>query len=245
MTSIPLHLEGLDDYKPWDIGVHLFNVFNDLIQPTASQISPREAAEKINMLYPDKEKEGGLYREETASFFLELDDMHVKLASQVPYQRPEMNRLVELFFEIRKLPLFIGSGLVQPRLRSGPVKYDVRAITLRKDQNEKRFKFRNLSSFLARLAKAGFEDSNMLYALTALQDALEYEFEASNASHVLSSDYLVPIAAEWIIMAGELMPLNGGNMGGDREKEAAERMRCIEEQKSKVENNQTVSAMDS
>lgn len=162
----------------------------------------------------------------------------------------------------------------------------MRAITLRKDQNEKRFKFRNLSSFLARLAKAGFEDSNMLYALTALQDALEYEFEASNASHVLSSDYLVPIAAEWIIMAGELMPLNGGNMGGyaslggplwkgepklslerwqfwmrrfeffascealmeetrDREKEAAERMRCIEEQKSKVENNQTVSAMDS
>ncbi|KAJ8067382.1 hypothetical protein OCU04_004733 [Sclerotinia nivalis] len=152
-------------------------------------------------------------------------------------------------------------------------------MTFQRDQNENRFKFRNLSSFLARLAKAGFEDSNMLYALTALQDALEYEFEASNASHVLSSDYLVPMAAEWIIMAGESMSLDGGNVGGyaslggplwegdpklslerwqfwmrrfevfagcealmeetrNTAKEAAEKMRCIEEQKSKIVNNQ-------
>ncbi|KAF7861453.1 hypothetical protein EAF04_008018 [Stromatinia cepivora] len=158
-------------------------------------------------------------------------------------------------------------------------------MTFQKDQNENRFKFRNLSSFLVRLAKAGFEDSNMMYALTALQDALEYEFEASNASHALSSDYLVPMAAEWITMAGELMSLDGGNVGGyasqggplwqgepklslerwhfwmrrfeifagcevlmeetrNSAKEAAGKMRCIEEQKYKIENNQTVSVID-
>ncbi|CAD6444658.1 66723270-2f82-4e4f-8f61-1642536995f8 [Sclerotinia trifoliorum] len=235
MTLIPLHLEFLDDDSPWDIGVHLFNVFNNLVQPSASQISPREAAEKINMLHPDNEKED-------------------------------------------------GSGLGPATIEEWS-HYDVRAITVRKDQNEKLFKFRNLSSFLARLAKAGFEDSNMLYALTALQNALEYEFEASDASHVLSSDYLVPIAAGWIIKAGELMPLNGGNMGGyaslggplwkgepklllerwhfwmrrfevfgdcealmeetrNMAKEAVEKMKCIEEQKSKIKDNQTVSVMD-
>jgi hypothetical protein len=62
------------------------------------------------MTHHNNDQLDALYREDIISFFLELDEMHVKLASQVPYDRPEMDRLVDLFFEIRKLPLFIGSG---------------------------------------------------------------------------------------------------------------------------------------
>ncbi|RAL59234.1 hypothetical protein DID88_006949 [Monilinia fructigena] len=135
--------------------------------------------------------------------------MHVKLASQVPYQRPEMDRLVDLFFELQKLPLFEGSGFGAATIEEW-FQYDARAMHMasQTDQDQERVRFRNLSSFLARLVKAGFEDSEMLYAFITLQEALEYEFEAANASHVLASEYLVSMAAEWIIMAGEAFLLD-------------------------------------
>ncbi|ESZ91552.1 hypothetical protein SBOR_8053 [Sclerotinia borealis F-4128] len=212
MTSIPLHLDDLDDENPWDIGVDLFNVFNDLIQPSASQLSVHEAAEKINMLHPDNEQEDGLYREAAISFTLEMDDMHVKLASQILYQRPEMDKLVDLFFDSKAA--FVQRERIGTKLTGGVVEYNARAMIAQNDQPQDCVKYRNLSSFLARLAKAGFEDSNMLYAFIALHEAMEFEFEASNVFHVVESEYLVPIAAEWIIKAGELISLNGGTVGG-------------------------------
>lgn len=95
-----------DDH--WHVSLQKFAILNELLQ-SKSNLSTLNAAQQIIGLHPSHRIQKGLREgeeiEEPASFFLELWDVMLGVADQIPPRNSLMqDRLVELLQELRGLP---------------------------------------------------------------------------------------------------------------------------------------------
>lgn len=94
---------------PWFVAQEIFDILTELLQPS-SNLSLTAAAERIDGFHPAKRTDKG-EKEEPASFFLELWDVYVQIAQQLPHNHPGQEKLAKLAQVLRDLPSQAGAEI--------------------------------------------------------------------------------------------------------------------------------------
>lgn len=107
MASLTLRPAFLDDQDIWIIEQKAFDVLNKYLQPDGA-ISAQSAAQAINELTPMNRRassQGSSEKlEAPESFLLEICELFIEVAKQIPYDHPSQGKYVEFFTELSALP---------------------------------------------------------------------------------------------------------------------------------------------
>ena len=99
MSSVELSIE---DDDPWAISQDIFNILCDFTQ-SSTPPSVAAAARSLNALYPDNRPQQGTTKEGAESFLLEMWDVVLKVAIQLPSGSVEQEKLATLLKTMRGL----------------------------------------------------------------------------------------------------------------------------------------------
>ncbi|KAI9793195.1 MAG: hypothetical protein M1816_000616 [Peltula sp. TS41687] len=230
MSALQLRLETNDGGEPWIIEQKIFNLLNDYLQPHNSTLTPAAAAQELNSLFPLNrvDEAGEAEKEEPESFLWEMWGVVIQVAKQTPWKSAASahEKLAEFIKALRDLPsettvpiwgsdskIWQDLPLLGPNLVEAWEALDVPTLTnAAADRVEERQGLQNFNAFEARLTRDGTCDCRMT-AVWALKEALEQEPDPRNPAYHRQGpvlDCFVPVAAEWISIAGQAL-LDGGH----------------------------------
>ncbi|KKY14250.1 hypothetical protein UCDDS831_g08311 [Diplodia seriata] len=184
MSSLHLTIDFTVPYddEPWTFEYKTFDVLNEYLQPQ-SHTSPASAAIQLNDLL------------EHVSI-LQIWDIIFRVAAQVPHDHPSQDRLMALIFALRDFP-------VQPN-RFAELDEDGEAGQATTASTRNSSPWRNLQTLAARLTHAGLAALSH-DAIITLSLALECRPDPRSRAYQTRAtklDFHVPIAAQWIMVAG-------------------------------------------
>ncbi|KAL1642553.1 hypothetical protein SLS58_005321 [Diplodia intermedia] len=195
MSSLHLTIDFTVPYddEPWTFEYKTFDVLNEYLQPQ-SHTSPSSAAIQLNDLL------------EHVSI-LQIWDIIFRVAGQVPYDHPSQDRVIALIFALRDAP-------VQPNRFAELDGMDMTLTDIFHQHGEagqattastgNGSPWRNLQTLTARLTHAGLA-ARSHDAIVALSLALECRPDPRSRAYQTRAtmlDFHVPIAAQWIMVAG-------------------------------------------
>jgi len=103
MADTPLAL-SLEDDEPTVIQKKIFDILNEVLQPT-STASLEEAAKALDNLHPDRRpEEPGQEKETPDSFIYSFFQPFHTVAKQIPHRHPAHDKLAELVKTLQILP---------------------------------------------------------------------------------------------------------------------------------------------
>ncbi len=106
MAEEPINLESVKD-GPFIPEFHQkpYELWNDLLQP-GSQISPAEAAKRINELFPLRKPEDDdeSYAEAAELFLWHFWELLIKIVQLLPYEHQAQTKVILIIEELSRLP---------------------------------------------------------------------------------------------------------------------------------------------
>jgi hypothetical protein len=93
--------ERLEEF-PWEVGQQIFDILKDFLQQS-TDISASTAAARVNALFFEKRREDD-EEDPPGGFLLELWDIVLNLAEQIPFDNPAMEKLVDFMRKLVEIP---------------------------------------------------------------------------------------------------------------------------------------------
>ncbi|CAA7270757.1 unnamed protein product [Cyclocybe aegerita] len=211
-----LNLAVRDRFLKWTITAKIFNILDTYLRPS-STIAPIDAAQEINQLFPlNRPTEGEEPNEEPISFLWEMWELVLDVVSQLPWDHPSQERSIDLLKALRSLPdpvMVDMPGFGEMRVWADlpilhPVLNEVYyGIDAPEFKEEEKFRSHNYNTFCARMMRDSIRNRTT-YAICTMRDALEVEPDYRARAYHTQGPQLntfVPIAATWIMLAGNYL----------------------------------------
>ncbi|KAJ5291293.1 hypothetical protein N7478_000544 [Penicillium angulare] len=212
IASNPLNLDREDPHEPSNVEHAVFTLLVTYL-PETSSITPSQAAEQANALFPSRRP--GLKEEEqsTVHFLFEFWELMFRVAPQLDYQHEPMQRFVALVKALKNLPRTIitrdesiyDSFSVWRGLYFGPMLHERwNQIPENKPPEDLyAFRWRNMNGLLAHFTNHNI-CTNDFHALACITNALEIFRRKKPTTPI---NHRVPAAAIWFVLCPSVIYL--------------------------------------
>ncbi|EAW14882.1 DUF3632 domain-containing protein [Aspergillus clavatus NRRL 1] len=240
-----LHLELKDD-DPWFVEEKIFDVLKNYLQdPT---VSPTIASQALDRLFPanrpDEDQPADEPREEPGSFLWHFWDVFHRVAQQIPYDRPEQERLVQLVKTLKGLSsqaktVYLASwdqtfDLWEDLPMLGPTYRETYDRMTSFDTQTERESWQNLNAFAARLTRDDSADLS-LFGKSSLEALADDDLKQESVDDVSKSNLecTAIVAAEWVLQCGQkLVDRDEDSVSPETWEKCKKRFKSIADEKS-------------